>query len=1121
MSDTLSPLPHNIPQVPRDSPSRSPHQHILRPRRSFQRLPFSPKSSIINASVIVPDKLRSPLKLADGKSSTDASTGGVTGTVKPLHASNKSKDKVGSVLFPSGSEEEARASSNTITSSRNGGARPVREAGLKKFATSLSGAFNGKGKSGKEQRFDLSELNHDLAAIASNPVSSSGSKPHPSTSKIPHLSTSQIPSPTSDDLITPTASHFPTISALPRHLDLRVGLELPPAETRRRKSEEMEDKDRSQYSAAVPIVRRDAHGRPHSLAHAHTLRSSRALSSHHATTNSPRLHHSTSSQSLGPNMQARNAVASGSTFSPFADNRAEPPSKKISLEGLGSPGERCVSDESEEGLEADDSDSNVFGGRSAMGPPSPSTWNGKKAPRSKVLARSSNPLFHSFSPITASSSHPGWIGEGFDSPSQGNGKRVQSGIPMAESMRGRSRKGSASASGLDTLLESGPAPDYFSISTRGAFTEDAVMTPPRRRSNEGFNLFGSNPGSRRGSVVGDNQEEEILKDEYDPDDDSESREDEGGDIDFNDSQPFSTPVPLGGRRIAHLTIDTGHALPFPPPQGISSFPSRRAASMDSLFLASLSQSSNSPFGRPGTVSTPNGRREIVNPSVHNLRDQPGRKRNANGALLVGTLGGSRLAATSPVVARRSSPAPWNARDNSDAMDEEDEDDSEEGGNADAMDEDVTSNSWGDGRISPHLPGLTDGTTSASSSLSTSLSSHAEGDPVRGSTDVSLATTSNSIGSIKSINDEVPSAEPGFLTPKHYRDVKPLQAAFMSAGLVSKMQGGSRRPSGGLGSGLAAPSFTLAHHLHELELLNPNSPKSTLTNASLAHLPIANPLLANMRASVMPDTPVKKAVFTHAATSSPAPIADPILSTSQRLARADKESPDSLSPLRTLEGDASSSASPCSGRSMGSDAGSRDASPTVNASRSSTRAAGSWKKPGLYLRRSSGQISNEGTHLSVHNAKYGSGSSSGSTSFLEGEPMTPTRSSGTKWMERKFCNSIDIPRILLTYRSSQYLNLQKLLSFLQSLPQVPSSPLIISCPPLLHLSLRLLHLPPRMVLVDNHSPSLISNDGNLVKDRDRILKVDIKLNCAILDQRSPQLMSKQCRTRVGSRRISLC
>lgn len=934
--------------------------------------------------------------MAEGKSSTAPSTGGVTGSVKALHASNKSKDKGGSVLFPSSLGEESGASASTITSNRNG-ARPVREAALKKFASSLSGAFNGKGKSGGKQNFDLSAWNHDLAAIESDPVSSSASKPLPSTSKLPHPSSSHVPSPTSDDLVTPTTSHFPTISALPRHLDLGVGLEIPPAETRRRKSEEMDEADRSQYSAAVPIVRRDAHGRPHSLAHAHTLRSSRALSSHHTLTNSPRLHHSTSSQSLGPSMHARNAVASTSTFSPFADSRAEPPSKKISLEGAGSPGERCVSEESEEGLEADDSDSNVFGGRSGIGSLSPSTWNGKKAPRSKVLPRSSNPLFHSFSPITASSSHPGWTGEGFDSPVQSNGKRLQSGIPMAEIMRGRSRKGSASASGLDTLLESGPAPDHFSISTRGSFVEDAVMTPPRRRINEGFSLFGSNPGSRRGSL---DQEEEILRDEYDPDEDSESREDEGGDIDSNDSRSFSTPVPSGGRRIANLTIDTGHALPFPPNLGINSFPSRRAASMDSLFLASLSQSSNSPFGRPGTVSTPNGRREVVNPSVHNLRDQPGRKRNANGALLVGTTGGSRLAATSPVVARSSSPAPWNARDNSDAMDEEDEDDSEEGGGADAMDEDVTSNSWGDGRISPPLPALTDGTTSASSSLSTSLSSHAEGDLVRGSTDVSLATTSNSMGSIKSINDEAPSAVPGFLTPKHYRDVKPLQAAFMSAGLVSKMQGGSRRASGGLGSGLAAPSFTLAHHLHEQELLNTNSPGPTLTNASLAHLAIANPLLAGMRASVMPDTPVKKAVFTHAATSSPAPIADPILSTSQRLARTHRESPDSLSPLRALEGDASSSASPCSGRSMGSDAGSRDASPTVHASRSSSRAAGSWKKPGLYRRRSSGQISNEGTHLSVHNTKYGSGSSSGSASFLEGEPMTPTRSSGTKWMERK-------------------------------------------------------------------------------------------------------------------------
>ncbi|KAK4699428.1 hypothetical protein P7C70_g6833, partial [Phenoliferia sp. Uapishka_3] len=65
MADSLAPIT-NIPCSSRRSPSRSPHKHALRPRRSFQRIPFSPKPALL-PSANDTDKLRSPLRLSDGK----------------------------------------------------------------------------------------------------------------------------------------------------------------------------------------------------------------------------------------------------------------------------------------------------------------------------------------------------------------------------------------------------------------------------------------------------------------------------------------------------------------------------------------------------------------------------------------------------------------------------------------------------------------------------------------------------------------------------------------------------------------------------------------------------------------------------------------------------------------------------------------------------------------------------------------------------------------------------------------------------------------------------------------------------------------------------------------------
>lgn len=1119
------------PRSPRRSPSRSPqhqHQHTLRSRRSFPRPPFSPKPALLNALATKQstDKLRSPLKL-NSDASASSSHNSTTTAMAPTTSARGRGRGGGALLFPA----SPAAHQPLETDASNCPAPPPREptgaAGLKKLATSLQGAFATKGKGARpagsrndKQGFDLSDWNHDLAAIASHPSSSSTTAPSPTNDEQPlplprssrpaRISTTGYTRPitrSSEEIVTPTTSLNPGLRSLPRGLELSHALELPTTtttttvETRRRKSDEMEEEERDQFQhhqAIAPAVRRESHhGRSHSLAHAHTLRSSRTLSHHAASSSaqndspraglSPRASTSHSPYSIpapSPNSRTAHSIAFTNPFGPddsFTSSHhpnAPPPSKKMSVEGLGKQRAPSVAAAvaDEDSLMSD----SVFGGGGTPIASSP-VAAGKKpgggggVSRAKSLSRTSVPSFN-IVPIPSSNSHPGWIGEGFDTAPPLGTSRFNGGLASPNDLGGpvkaRSRTAS-SVTNLDTLSESGPPPDYFSVPSReGARTPDGVsdslgtMTPPRRRSE--FSLFGSSVPATLGTTGtrkagGEGRRSSISMPDITMVDEGDVTPDEDEAIGSNAPRRRRSLNPtLNARRVANIphlehspvasTSSAAHHHYHHPDNGNGSsipFPSRRAASLDSLFLASIQAGDvPSPFGRAGTVTTPNGHQQHVHASVHHLRDVPtpigGRKRNANGALLVGAgaATGSKLGAVSPIVAAPSSPAPWQARQSRTEMEEEEEEDEED----EAMEDEQGGGGW-DGTLSPP-PALTDGTTSASSSLSTSLSSHAEGDQVFvAGVDQGGPTASTSSRSISaSSSTGAPGTEGvSFFTPQNYKHVKPLQAAFMSTGLVSKR---SRPRSSSVNSG--PPPFNLHQHLLQSQLDERASTTFSSSSSAEPSLPSAEihplPSLLPRSASIMPDTPVKKSAFSGSTSSKSLNLPGVTVDTANP--RNDDPSDDSnggspgpslpqlqskksLSPLGG--GRSSSCSSSRSSSTMGSASklsdgvitvspqdsplGSvaedhhrqtGDVSPTVHASRGSTRASTTGRpariRPTMFRRRSSGQLSTEGSFLGVMPGKSGSssGSSAGTMMMVEGEPMTPTRSSGGRWWDGEFC-----------------------------------------------------------------------------------------------------------------------
>lgn len=279
---------------------------------------------------------------------------------------------------------------------------------------------------------------------------------------------------------------------------------------RRRKSDELDEVqlDLPANRPPAPVAsssgptRRDAHhvhphhqpihahihplSRPHSLAHAHTLRSSRSLAaqaSHGGFEPSSPL--ATSASAYIPHSAPSVYFDS---FPRLDESTLPPPSKRVSIDRLTSLSE-TDGDSHESGLSGDDA---VFGGPAVTHTPSVAAPAARKVTRTKSLSRPSVPSF-TVVPISSSASHPGFetqkLSPNLPSPSE---------LSRAPSPLSRSRVTSSNA--LDTLEETGPAIDYFSTPGSGlregplspALSIESTMTPPRRRgADTAFTLFGA------------------------------------------------------------------------------------------------------------------------------------------------------------------------------------------------------------------------------------------------------------------------------------------------------------------------------------------------------------------------------------------------------------------------------------------------------------------------------------------------------------------------------------------------------------------------------------------------------------------------------------------------------
>ncbi|GAA5851759.1 hypothetical protein JCM8547_001198 [Rhodosporidiobolus lusitaniae] len=912
--DQLVPAPGG-----RDSPHRSPSR-ILRPRRSFQRAPFASKSNILGGAGVLGggDKLQSPVKLAE-----------VHQPAERLAAPGRGRGG-GAILFPAspvagvvpGGEENAStstlSSSAASTRSSRGGQREV--AGLKKLASAFGGAMLGKTRSSTALRkaFDLGDWNHDLAAIASHPSSSTPTSPGEQDEGGEELgaesrSSQRRRSSVASDMSSPVNELSPRVTrARPsygRAAEEYVSrLEPPLNESRRRKSDEMEDEQRESFqqlqSPAAPTLRREphhAHQRNHSLAHAHSLRSSRMLSFHAVGGEASTSQLSPASiPRSSPSLNFENPfLASSPAPASTSSTMSPPPSKRLSVERLGSLAEN---EDEEDGLSGDDA---VFGGPSLAGPSAP-----RKVSRAKSLSRPSVPSFN-IVPIPASSSHPGFetnkLSPALASTLPPSADNLR---PPSSSTRSRA---STSGSNLDTLNESGPAIDYFSTSGSGlrdgaagspgllspsldSVALASAMTPPRRRTGDGnaFSLFGAQQpvqgisaaerAARRHSMLPQASGFSISglgMSPYRPSTSASAsslsaavkgkgKASTSGSLSMPDMSVSSsgTDSDLTGSE-ENDTFRTqkqesqqreGAMRPPPPklrPMGGTTSGARRA----SMIAGSLSADGLDGFSGGGMnrrVASADGLRPFGTPVSH-----LGRKRNANGALLAGGAT-SKLGAVSPIVnPPTSSPAQPRWRTNRDVGEEADVEE-------DMMDEDElpsrrSMDSWRE-----TAPALTDAATSVSScSLSTALSGPLD----HGEHAVTASTSTNSLYSTNgaTIPHDTLTGDGAFSTPQ-YKNVRPLAAAFMSTGLVSKRS----RPRASSYSGAPQPHFELRQRLQqqlgesaapEDSPMKPHPTLSAINTSAEPVVPLANPLVTSLsRPSVMPDTPVKKSAFVHAATT---------------------------------------------------------------------------------------------------------------------------------------------------------------------------------------------------------------------------------------------------------------
>ncbi|GJN91015.1 hypothetical protein Rhopal_004029-T1 [Rhodotorula paludigena] len=958
--DSLRPSPS-----PR-SPSRSPHTHILRPRRSFQRTPFTSKSNLLNGGAVGPaaaaasDKLQSPVKLAAVAQSDRNPPKGrgrgtsavlfppspeVTGELPHAHAGAPSP-------FPPTASTSKCPAPSPVAPPR-GSTRPGQRevAGLKKLANAFGGAVLGKTRSSTAARkaFDLNDWQHDLAREEDAARGVEGDISPAAPRRRSPASAAEMSSPINE--LSPRAAR-PRPSYGLAGDEFAARLEPPPSESRRRKSDEMEDDARDSFRpnpAASPVVsalpRREGHhihplhhagpshhhhhhpphghSRTHSLAHAHSFRSSRMLSYHAAAGEGPLLAAASpaSIPRSAPSLDFDNPfLSNGSPAGSFASTStadsslAPPPSKRVSIDRLTSLAETDSESSSGGGLSGDDA---VFGGpsvsaaagaglssaSSAASSSAAVTNAPRKVARAKSLSRPSVPSFN-IVPIPASFSHPGFetqkLSPALPSPSpapaappSSAGPSLDGGNPAPSTTSLRSgvapprARVASSGTGLDTLSESGPAIDYFSTSGSelrgdGAISPslsllDETMTPPRRRGavdGAPFALFGASPLGAGGGAGGAGEVGDRSARRH-------SMLPQASNWSLHALSPYATaspatagsasPAPHASARKTSTTtgstsmpdMKTGSAAgdelgPPPMPRLRPLGPTTSAARR--LSLAPLGEADA--FGGGGARGL--GKRvqsfDTLRPFGTPLQAAPaGRKRNANGALLGGAAT-SKLGAVSPMVNPPSS-SPVQPRWKSSREDDDD-----------LMDEDeapsrLSIDSWRD-----TAPALTDAATSISSS---SLCTSHSGQIDHG--DHSAVTASTSAHSLNSTHGAAhPEGASGaggdgaFFTPQNYKNVRPLAAAFMSTGLVSKR---SRPRTNSLGNS-GAPTFNLHQHLQQqLGEGTGGLPRASPMKPSLAagdfapemhHPPLPNPLVTSLSRPSMPDTPVKRSAFQAAA-----------------------------------------------------------------------------------------------------------------------------------------------------------------------------------------------------------------------------------------------------------------
>ncbi|BGP25181.1 Fungal Wee1 protein [Rhodotorula toruloides] len=1083
--DSLRPSPS--PSGP--SPSRSPHTHILRPRRSFQRNPFSSKTNILssltgNGGGRAAEKLQSPVKLVDASGNECAAatgkgrgTGGGGAMLFPPSPNSPPSVHV-SATFPTSTAAAHSPADNFAapTSSSRSSTRPGQRevAGLKRLASAFGGAVLGKTRSSTALRkaFDLGDWNHDLAAIASHPPSSTPTSPGPqdvlagrrARPGVADLTTARGESVSAEDMSSPVNEISPRIT---RQRPLAYGragenfaARLGPESGRRRKSDEMDEDERGSFQLAsapvVPAVRpRESHhihphhahihSRTHSLAHAHHLRSSRMLSYQAIGGEASPVQSSASPVSLprsAPSLNLDNPFVSPPTDT-FSSGTAPPPSKRLSIDRL------TAFDEADEdtSLSGDDA---VFGGPSLA----------RKVGRAKSLSKPSVPSFNVVA-IPSSSSHPGFSTARPHSPnlappaspSPTDSLRPPSTVPRSRN------SGPSNSPALDTLSEAGPAIDYFSnlgsdlrdgavspTGSIGAGGGGGTTTPPRRRgdSHGAFNLFGANAPSTAGCVSA--AEKAARRHSMLPQASGFSLHTSLSPSSFGPSSTLSPAKPItasGSTSMPDMSEANDKPPPLPRLRPLHTTGARRLSLAPSDAERIANFETMRPFGTPIQSAS--------------------RKRNANGALLPGAAT-SKLGAVSPIInPPSSSPAQPRSRHDdrrsSMAEDQDDAMDEDEGPSRHSMD------SW-----RGTVPALTDAATSvSSSSLCTALSGQLEhNDNVA----VTASTSTHSLGSTSGAAQPEGTGPDGtFFTPQNYKNVRPLAAAFMSTGLVSKR---SRPRTNSMGG---APVFNLHQHLQQQlgEAVPPKgspmkAPVGGETTQGDAFAPLPNPLVASLSRPSMPDTPVKKSAFVHGQSSAvgagrsslgcasvatpgvvveeasssdgcqPSPTTaamnagSPVghnssLSSNQAALTLDEmsESQESISPLGSAKKHFQRSASPLSRGSVSPSSSSTEASgasgsaskmrdgfhsgdmsPSVHASKSATRFGSASMRnslgrarPALFRRRSSGQLSSEGSFFGIQ-YRSGSSSSSGKSTAMdaiaEGEPMTPTRNVGEKYWE---------------------------------------------------------------------------------------------------------------------------